>query len=108
MANNPWQVDSIHSFSIFKCPECVFDSKEEDDFQDHATENHPLSFMLFGKTSKLKNSTDSLLKEEPKVEIIERGDFACPSDKGQLILKCPFGVFKSSKKPTNFFPGFLP
>ena len=28
--------------------------------------------------------------------------------KGQLILKCPFGVFKSSKKPTKFFPGFLP
>ena len=32
-----------------------------------------------------------------------------PGDaKGQLILKCPFGVFKSSKKPTKFFPGFLP
>ena len=28
--------------------------------------------------------------------------------KGQLILKCPFGVFKSSKKTTNFFPGLLP
>ena len=28
--------------------------------------------------------------------------------KGQLILKCPFGVFKSSKKTTKFFPGFLP
>ena len=28
--------------------------------------------------------------------------------KGQLILICPFGVFKSSKKPTKFFPGFLP
>ena len=28
--------------------------------------------------------------------------------KGQLILKCPFGVFKSSKKPTIFFPTFLP
>ena len=27
--------------------------------------------------------------------------------KGQLILKCPFGVFKSPKKPTKFFPGFL-
>ena len=27
-----------------------------------------------------------------------------PKVKGQLILKCPFGVFKS----TNFFPGFLP
>ena len=28
--------------------------------------------------------------------------------KGQLILKCPFGVFKSSKKPTKKIPGFLP
>ena len=28
--------------------------------------------------------------------------------KGQLILKCPFGVFKSSKKTMKFFPGFLP
>ena len=28
--------------------------------------------------------------------------------KGQLILKCPFGVLKSPKKPTNFFPEFLP
>ena len=28
--------------------------------------------------------------------------------KGQLILKCPFGVFKSSKKLTNFFPDFCP
>ena len=28
--------------------------------------------------------------------------------KGQLISKCPFGVFKSPKQPTKFFPGFLP
>ena len=27
--------------------------------------------------------------------------------KGLLISKCPFGVFKSSKKPTKFSPGFL-
>ena len=27
--------------------------------------------------------------------------------KDQLILKCPFGVYKSSKKPTKFFPRFL-
>jgi hypothetical protein len=27
--------------------------------------------------------------------------------KGQLISKCPFNVFKSSKK-TEIFPGFLP
>ena len=34
--------------------------------------------------------------------------FSFPFPKGQLISKCPFGVFKSSKKPTKFFPGFLP
>ena len=28
--------------------------------------------------------------------------------KGQLISKCPFGVFKSAKIFTKFFPGFLP
>ena len=28
--------------------------------------------------------------------------------KGQLISKCSFGVKTSSKKPTKFFPGFLP
>ena len=28
--------------------------------------------------------------------------------KGQLISKCPFGVFKSPKKTMDFFPGFLP
>ena len=28
--------------------------------------------------------------------------------KGQLVSKCPFGVFKSLKKPTKFVPGFLP
>ena len=28
--------------------------------------------------------------------------------KGQSISKCPFGVFKPSKKSTKFLPGFLP
>ena len=28
--------------------------------------------------------------------------------KGQLIQKCPFGVFISPKKPTKFLQGFLP
>ena len=37
-----------------------------------------------------------------------RGKFNLPI-KGQLISKCPFGVFKSSKKkPTKILPGFLP
>ena len=28
--------------------------------------------------------------------------------KGQLISKCPFGAFKSSKQPTNFCKDFCP
>ena len=34
--------------------------------------------------------------------------FSIMALKGQLISKCPFGVFKSPNKPTKFFPGFLP
>ena len=30
------------------------------------------------------------------------------TDKGQLISKCLFGVMVWTKKPTKFFPGFLP
>ena len=51
---NPWKVDSVQAFSYLKCPECIFDSKEEDAFQDHAVENHPLSLALFGKSFKVE------------------------------------------------------
>ena len=49
MAENPWLVQSVHSFLYFKCPECVFDTKykNEEMFQHHAIENHPLSNVLF-------------------------------------------------------------
>ena len=33
---------------------------------------------------------------------------SCKDCKGQLISKCPLGVFKSPTKPTKFFPEFLP
>ena len=47
---NPWQVDSVQAFVCLKCPECTFDAKKGEIFRDHALENHPLSFVLFGKT----------------------------------------------------------
>ena len=47
---NPWFVESLEAFSFFKCPECKFDTQGEYFFQVHATENHPLSFVFFGKT----------------------------------------------------------
>ena len=49
MDTNPWLVDSIQAFSFLKCPECVFDTKDRDFFQDHAVLNHPMSYVLFGK-----------------------------------------------------------
>ena len=45
---NPWQVDSIEAFVCLKCPECYFTSKQENLFQDHAVQCHPLSHVLFG------------------------------------------------------------
>ena len=50
--DNPWQVESIQVFSILKCPECFFDTKDENKFEDHAVANHPMSYVLFGKSEK--------------------------------------------------------
>ena len=58
MDSNPWQVDGIEDFSYFHCPECTFVAKEESLFQEHALENHPLSFGLFGKKLDEKDITD--------------------------------------------------
>ena len=49
MTSNPWQVESIQAFSCLKCPECDFDTKGENLFENHAKENHPLSLVLFDR-----------------------------------------------------------
>ena len=49
MGGNPWLVDSLQTFWQLKCPECTFDSKEEDIFKYHAVTKHPLSLALFAK-----------------------------------------------------------
>ena len=67
--DNPWQVESIQDFSFLKCPECIFDTKTEDIFRNHATENHPLSLVLFQEPLKgdpiiVKNEILDLIKNE--------------------------------------------
>ena len=52
-----------------------------------------------------ENPEDEDIEDSSKTEQ-KHQEFA--HTKGELISKCPFGVFKSSKKTTNFFPGFLP
>ena len=57
MADNPWNVDSIEAFTFLKCPECLFDTKEENSFLEHAFENHPMSSVFFGKRLKKEEDT---------------------------------------------------
>ena len=47
MEINPWKVDSLEAFTCLKCPECAFFSKEESNFRNHASKNHPLSSEFF-------------------------------------------------------------
>ena len=65
MAENPWAVESLQAFYFLKCPECSFDTKEENLFENHATENHPLSFVFFDKKSVNKDFDTIDIKEEP-------------------------------------------
>ena len=67
MNKNPWLVESIQDFYFLKCPECDYDTKEEYSFQDHAVENHPLSFAFFMKSepANIENVLDvSILPQE--------------------------------------------
>ena len=73
LTKNPWDVDSLEPFTFLKCPECIFDTKETDSFQNHAIENHPLSFVLFNNISKFEEEwTDPLtIKQENNPDIGE-------------------------------------
>ena len=65
MAQNPWAVESIQAFYFLKCPECNFDTKEDSLFENHATENHSLSFVLFDKKHVGEDFDTIDIKEEP-------------------------------------------
>ena len=42
---------ALHKILYLRCPECEFETKEENNFEDHAIKNHPMSFELFRKKS---------------------------------------------------------
>ena len=50
------------------------------------------------KSKPRKKSTDPIEKDKSPT----KSDKKQAAAKGQLISKCPFGVFKSPKKPTKF------
>ena len=71
MAKNPWQVESVHSFLYLKCPECVFDTRyeNEDMFEHHALENHPWSDVLFGNMIQVNSTAiENQILDSIKVE----------------------------------------
>jgi DNA-directed RNA polymerase subunit RPC12/RpoP len=63
--DNPWYVDSIEAFACLKCPECVFNTKENRVFQNHAVEKHPLSHVLFGAPKTGNNASIVVLNYDP-------------------------------------------
>ena len=97
---NPWMVNSVHDFWFLKCPECSFDSKEEESFQAHALEEHPLSFTLFGKTVKeeaFDNNYEFAENNQDYPEAYEnQGSFVDVQIKEEFIEKKD-GIEKPSK-----------
>ena len=55
-----------------------------------------------------KANSLSLAKKKKKAKRLVLSDDEDDDTKGQLILKCLFGVFQSLKKPTKFFQDFCP
>ena len=72
---NPWKVESIQDFSCLKCPECIFFTKEENYFENHAIKNHPLSSILFQEPS-MSTAFEGSVHEEPfdDVDSVNVGD----------------------------------
>ena len=62
--DNPWQVGSIEDFYFLKCPECVFNTKEENIFKEHALGNHPMSFIFFGEIDHYQPEILETVKQE--------------------------------------------
>ena len=72
ISDNPWQVQSIDAFYYLKCPECGFDTKDENFFELHATENHPLSFTFYGQTyNEPELEKNYFIKPEPMSDAID-------------------------------------
>ena len=74
---NPWQVESIQAFYYLKCPECEFDTIDENMFEDHAIENHPMSLELFGKKSLKEGEFDYVMIKEEQISDVDEQDNNC-------------------------------
>ena len=93
MSDNPWVVDNLKDFWFMNCPECVYKTRTENSFQDHAFENHPLSFVLFETYAK-NNPENNNCDDPPEIDSVEQDGtnnfvvkFKEEEDKVENILK---------------------
>ena len=91
--HNPWQVDSIQDFWFLRCPQCSFDTKEEEHFRVHAIENHSESLELFEKEVKKEAIDTSFENEEQNSKITDYFN-KIPSDSLFLSSICPEVLIK--------------
>ena len=91
--HNPWQVDSIQVFWFLRCPQCSFDTKEEEHFRVHAIENHSESLELFEKEVKKEAIDTSFENEEQNSKITDYFN-KIPSDSLFLSSICPEVLIK--------------
>ena len=75
--------------------------------------HHVSMFSFLGPSTYVGiNSIESNAENQQKIAVFLTPPTSLFADvmvpKGQLISKCPFGVFKSPKKTTDFFQEFLP
>merc|ERR1712203_480786 len=69
--------------------------------------NHQSTAMVMVTNHQPMEATNPL-KDHPIQQQLLKMRAADVKTKGQFILKCRFGAFKSPKKPTNFFQDVCP
>ena len=70
--DSSFNTSCIQAFYCLKCPECEYNTIDENYFEDHAIENHPLSFVLFNKQFEQKRN----FKEEFDVVNVKEENFS--------------------------------
>ena len=71
---NPWNVPTLSDFMFYNCPECVYKSKDDTDFQTHAVVNHPQAKNFFEKLEEnheliLENNHNNINPAENELKI---------------------------------------
>ena len=114
MVPNPWQVESIQAFYFLKCPECSFDTQDENCFQDHALENQPLSWTcaLFEIKSNEDIVENSTYQEHDEDSLVSAENRNSPSQNSTIDIREEFRVDENdplgfSNPITNYGEEFL-